>query len=76
MVAGILGGQVSKLVSLDGYLAHGRAFAWRRRLRETGVGNPGGPLSPIILLGLSSLLGQLLICRLTVHVGTMSHFSG
>jgi hypothetical protein len=29
-------------------------------LRETGVGNPGGPLSPIILLGLSSLLGQLL----------------
>jgi len=22
------------------------------------------------------LRGQLLICRLTVHVGTMSHFSG
>ena len=68
VVAGILGGQVSRLVSLDGYLAHGRAFAWRRRLRETGVRNPGEPLSPIILLGLCSLFGQLLICRITGEV--------
>ena len=37
-------------------------------MRETGVRNPGGPLSPIILLGLCSLLAQILICRVTRKV--------